>query len=738
MNNIKRKITVYNKSMKRIAEFSNSTISTTPEAQKNAMVNPTVTMVSNGESKLEFEMLSNSEKWQSIKDPENIYQCGNKRYTALNKNSIVYNGDIVSVTLVETWYLLSRVFVQAHNVDSKVEALDEHTVKILPKTSSNLKLTVNGIAYEDSQVTDQRGVQMPRGSAGYALWAVLKGTDWKLGVCDVLPDGFDASKDYGTFNVESDMKSALENIQFIQSLYGGILVWDSINKTVSLRDETKEGSDFNTWKGYEIRKKKNLAEPPKITWDNDIITKAYPLGNGNLNIRKVNGGKSFVENYSYTKDVYEGYIKNPNIYYTGDEAGQKTLKFWADQQLEKICKPRKSIEYNIIDLRSTPGYEHETFDINDIVKAYYMDEGKEVFGFERIQELSYNYFFPSSDSTIVVGDKVSNKTEIFHQIYKKQKDSAPTDNNGNLSADDIYIEIPDFFLEDFGYLPDGFGYSSLTKITELHAYHEKKNADGIVTTEAAVRVVADDLKAQVETFTTFKKETDDKFVQSSTQITQISDELQAQITLEANHYVETTQGITNTNARIDLVANDLSAQISLEASHYQESINYTRNSVAGLRAYVDGDRAIATLNAAYDYTNQKTGEVSNSLAQFVAEANGKFATTSQISQFVSRNEMNGAISQSEARVKTYASQNFAKASIEAKVNNIGSVIEATSDGANFHIANRPSMRISLDYGGIRILGDRTRVTIDGSIVSIPTNVEISGRLTVNGKTVVTK
>ena len=511
---------------------------------------------------MSFEMLATSQKWQDIKEPENIYECNGRYYTALNADSIVYNGDIVSVTLVETWYLLKKVFLQAHNVDTKIEALDEHTIKILPKTAKTLKLTVNGIAYDDNQVTDIKGNLLPRGSAGYALWAILKGTDWKLGICDVLPKGFDASKDYGTFNVESDMKSALENIQFIQQMYGGILDWDSKNKILNLRDETKD-SDFNAWKGYEIRKNKNLENPPQIVWDNDIITRAYPLGNGNLNIRRVNNNKSYIDNFSYTNSIYEGYIRNENIYHTNDEAGQKTLKFWAEKELEKLCKPRKIINYEILDLRATQGHEFETFDINDIVRAYYVDDktGKEKYEYVRVQHISYNYFFPTNDSTIEVGDKVANERELFYQIFKTQKNSAPTDNNGHLSADDVFIKIDE---------EQGFIYDSLTDAYSIQSQKIIETETSLTTSIANLKVYSDETFATIESFTAFENQTNDKFEQSQTSITQLSNELTAQINLEASHYSETQSQFTQTNATITQEANRLEGKISLQAGYIDD------------------------------------------------------------------------------------------------------------------------------------------------------------------------
>lgn len=433
-----REITVKDKNGNLVAVFSNDSACNSDEVAENLMIAPTINLVSNGESTLSFQMLSRSPKWQQIKDPENIYECNGREYTALNEHSIVYSGDVVTVTLVETWYLLEKKYVQAYNVNTDIESIDEHTVKLLPKSTESLY--VNGKYCSTSQIVDGRGVSMPRGSAGYALWAVLQDSGWSLGVCDVIDPDFNAANDWGCFNIETDMKDVLYNIQFIQQQYGGILVWDSKKKTVSLRSESVVGSDFNTWKGYSVRKGKNLKDNPTITWDNDLITRLYVLGQDNLNIKKVNDQMGYVEDHSYTDAIYVGYKQNQNIYGTSDNEdddseqteyektagvdGQKALLYWGQEQVKKLARPRKSVSYSIVDIRGNTEAEfYEDFDINDIVKAYYVDSdtGEEVEEDLRIQHLQYNYFFPGTDSVIEVGDKIANEVEIFHEIYKAQK-----------------------------------------------------------------------------------------------------------------------------------------------------------------------------------------------------------------------------------------------------------------------------------------------------------------------------
>lgn len=642
-----RKVTVKNKNGQTIAVFRNDYAVSDRNAQKNVMVSPTIDIVSNGSSTLTFQMLIESEKWQQIKHPENLYYCKNRVYTALNEGSIEYDNLVVNVTLVELWYLLAYTYVQAHNTNTEIEPIDTHTVKILPKTDPKYKLTVNGVTYEDSQVTDSRGIVMPRGSAGYALWAILKGTDWTLGVCDVLPDGFSAANDYGVFNVESDMKSALENIQLIQELYGGILDWDSEHKILNLRDEGKE-SDFNTWKGFVARQEKNLIDYPKVTWDNNLITRLYPLGNGNLNIAKVNNNKNYIDNFSYTAAVYEGYLQNANIYDTNDDGGQKTLKFWGERQLEKLCRPRKKIDYTIVDKRGTPEGWAEPFDINHIVKAYYNDTetGEEVFEYLRIIHVTENWFWPGSDTVIEVGDKISDDYELIYQTYKTVQNAAPTDSSGNISAEDIVVELPFEYLYElygddwatvYGY---GGGYGSLALLTNIHAEHETENTQAI----ADLSAYADATFATIESFTTFEHWTENEFSQSWTKINQTSSALEAQITLEANHYNETKEAISNANAQIQLTANDLEAKITSTANYAKEYADGRFTEANAIITQVSNSlSAEVNAKASYDYVNQKTGEVSSSLAEF----------------------------------RAYADQNYASASLTAKINNTVASLDLT-------------------------------------------------------------
>lgn len=849
---------VYNKKMELLAKFSGNSEGISEDAMWNMMVAPTVHIEQNGISTLTFQMLPNCEKWNDIKDPENIYRLNDRFYTALNDNAYQQEDNngvrVMNVTLTERWSLLLRQYNQAYNcgiytyakarfigyvndgakftisasdclnpgetittqkaweqvkvwtpkdddgkqlsyailtsdefkptnwkesptgvffrsfdvsgntatviieprakskvtqiyqysgsnsytldvkpLPSKIEgvkinytlvsdgiyttqekditsytynastgivtvsytpssdeqvnaimitymetdlgeisanatctfaygaeAIDEHTFVILPKANAKYKLTIDGISYEDNEVKDSRGVVMPRGSGGYAMWAALKNSGWTLGICDVIAKDFDASIDYGSFNVESDMKDVLYNIQYIQQLYGGILDWDSEHKVLNYRAENNEDyqaydDKFNRWTGYEFREGKNMTERPVITYDNTLITRAYLLGYGNLNVKAVNDGKTYIDDFSYTDDVYEGYLEQPLIYDTRDEGGQKQLLYWGKKELAKKCRPRKNVSLSVKDIRTVKGMEHEVFDINDIVRVRYHDEqtGKDIIEEQRIVMWEYNAF-AMWDGAVELGDKTRNMTELFKLVYNKSLDTPDANNSGNISSNNIHMGGIGWGGGNIGGNDSYFGSGSsdsLTRYMEFIAQTSTKNSDAI----AGLILDTSAVHSQVDLFALYQKQTDNLFTQSYAGLQLYADEKKAEAVLDANHYSETltedlngelTQKIVETDASLRLYADQKGSAAELVAKGYYETLN----------------SQLGTLRQ-------------ESQAGFQAVQNQQAAMAQQFATY--KTEVNGLISQSEARVITYANQNFASASMVAQMNNQLASLETT-------------------------------------------------------------
>ena len=592
MRELTKSVTVYNKNGERIAYFDSESPGI-PENRINMMQRPTVSIEANGASTFTFQMNTKSQKWKDISDPENEYLVDGRKYCCLSPNSISIENETVTVTAEETWNKLSKKYVQAYNVPKEQEGIDDQTVVLLPKSKE--PLVVNGVTYHN--------VPYPRGSAGYNIWAILQGTGWRLAFCDVIADGFDPSQDYGVFNVETDQKDVLYNLEHIRELYGGIFVWDSINQTLSVHDSNKWNNDY----GFEIRKGKNLNNLT-IEYDNDIITRLYPLGESYLNIAAVNGGKRYLDNFSYTSTIYEGNLQNSDIY------DQKQLKFWGEQQLAKLCKPRKTVTADIVDVRTVEGKEHETFDIHDLVTVVYRDGVDEVLTKESLRIISWQYeVFAPYNMSLELGDRKLNFVDFLKQAYESGNTSdGLIDSNGHISSDSIWDYEEDSLLKDHLYKyihetehrleikVDDVAGSLADFIVEANETFATIDALVKFETEtttaiANLKMYADDTFATIQSFVSFKTETSQHFAS----VTQYVDSVSSEVNIVAGEVDSQGREI----AKISVRVNDVEGSV-IDLDSDITNINSNVTNIKGRLKAAEGDidslsSRTATIERAY-------------------------------------------------------------------------------------------------------------------------------------------
>lgn len=603
MDILNRKIEVFDKDRQyRVAIFSNNQTNNADDSIEQ-LINPTISKEQNGISILTFSIASKSQKWQDINNPTYLFECDNMRFTALDKGSFKNNGSTITVTLKETQCLLARKYIQAYNTPKDRENIDNQTVVLLPKSDD--VLMVNGKSYNDNEVRDSRGIIMPRGSAGYNLWAILRDSEWELGICDVIVDGFSPSEDYGVFNIETDRKDVLYNINLIQELYGGILVYDSINQIVHLRDEEK----WDTDNGFFIKKGRN-ATNIEISYDNDIYTVIEPTGEGNLNIEKVNNGSRYITNFSFTDQWYHINLANPNIY------DQKQLKFWGERKSKELGKPRIKVVADIVDLRNVEGYEQEDFNLNDIVTIK-ADSTKEK---QRIISMSYG-LWNYANTTITLGDKFLNRREILKQVFKSSNttDSIINDNN-KIDGDNITVD----------YEKEGISSSAtITKIANDQYAEIKLNTQFIKETDekhtqadAEIKVYVDDTKAEIKQTTDFiQNDYNGKIATANTSIKQLSDNTQAKIE-SLTSYVNGE--ISETNTYINQVSNSLGSEINA-VSRYVDDVD---DNVASLTLKVNSQGSEIRLKADKTYVDSEMLIVNGNISAL----NAKFDSLDVVGQ----------------------------------------------------------------------------------------------------------
>lgn len=372
---------------------------------KDTIFNPRISENQNSESTFTFSISPNNPKWKQINNPENLYVADGKVFSTnfegcFQENISENNEDYITITAYERQKLLSRRYVKAWNSEDGFENIDTFMVVVLSKGNLPLK---NGNYYVNSN-------HLP-GTSGYALDALLFGTDWHTGTCDVE----------GIFDLETDQVDIYENILKVQQIWGGILVFDSVNKIIHHRDETK----WLPYNGYEVKYQKNMQSLEKL-YNNKIITKLCPLGEGGLNIKKINNNSEWITNFSYTDSILEGIENNPDI------TDQEQLKKWGERKLKDLCKPRKELTVNAVLLYQVEGFELEQIGLNDIVDVInYANIDGDI---EQLRVVGYEHgLWDASDATIELSDITLDSTDIF----KKTVSASNSINNGTLNSKKI-------------------------------------------------------------------------------------------------------------------------------------------------------------------------------------------------------------------------------------------------------------------------------------------------------------
>lgn len=354
----------------------------------------------NDESTLTFTINVSNSKYKDIQGMGYVYIADNRAYIeCLGDDSIIIShakdGTKQAIySLVERHYELAKDYVTAYNSSTGYTYIDTNMVNVLSGGVSDL--IVNG----ETVITSY-----PKGSAGYALTALLYGSGWSVGTVDVI----------GACDLETDKKTILENIKKVVELWGGILVIDSINKIISLRQEDMylPSNDFKVKTG-------NNAKTIERHISKDIVTRAYIYGKDNLNIKLVNNNCEYIENFSYTSQIYK------NILINNDISDVSQLKEWGIKELEKMCKPKTNISVKFIDKSYFEG--GNSFDTNDIITV--CDNDLDLEYQARVIYKKYDFFAPY-DCSAEVGDNLSSFDDMLSNVFKSSKilDNTMSSNN---------------------------------------------------------------------------------------------------------------------------------------------------------------------------------------------------------------------------------------------------------------------------------------------------------------------
>lgn len=156
-----------------------------------------------------------------------------------------------------------------------------------------------------------------------------------------------------TYTVEDC--SPLELLRTIQQQHGGDLLFDNVNKTVSL--VVKSGRE----NGVAFFYGRGLTESQRVVDTTSLVTRIHARNAEGVTIASVNGGRDYVEDFSWTAEVREA------TYDFASGASPYTMLSMVTATLAARCKPAFSYSFTVSDLSHQTGQVLDRFDIGDTV-----------------------------------------------------------------------------------------------------------------------------------------------------------------------------------------------------------------------------------------------------------------------------------------------------------------------------------------------------------------------------------
>lgn len=181
----------------------------------------------------------------------------------------------------------------------------------------------------------------------------LQDTGWSVGTVTIRTNRTWTSKD----------TNPLAILRNVADLHGGDLVFDCPNRQVHLL--TTSGKDSGALFAY----RKNMKSIERVVDTRSLVTRLYAVGANSMTFADINGGKPYLEDFTYTKDV-----RISNLDCSSFTNPYQMLEYTA-MRLAQYSKPSVSYVMKAMDLSVLTGYEHEAWEVGDYVRVVDKDLG---------------------------------------------------------------------------------------------------------------------------------------------------------------------------------------------------------------------------------------------------------------------------------------------------------------------------------------------------------------------------
>ena len=300
----------------------------------------------------------------------------------------------------------------------------------------------------------------------------IAGTGWTVWA----QDGLDMTKR----RLKTEGMDALNVIYKIVEKYGLEVQFKTKEKQVCLYNAI--GAD----KGSYFTDELNLTTLNIDTDTNSFATRLYVRGKDGATFADLNGGKDYVENFSYSKKL-KCALWSDHRY----EDMALMLKD-AKRKLEDLCKPKASYEIEVVDLsKLSPEYSFLDYSIGDSITL--ISTQKQFRDVQRIVELTEYPLDPEMNSAILANTQLTfEEVQERNELMADYMDGVIND-NGTIDGSKVEgIDIPDFTIEDGSITADKLAVNSITT---------NKIQAGAITSDKIAAGAIDATKIQAGTIT---------------------------------------------------------------------------------------------------------------------------------------------------------------------------------------------------------------------------------------------
>lgn len=170
-------------------------------------------------------------------------------------------------------------------------------------------------------------------NAKEALEKMLSGTIWSIGEIDPI-----FNEMYRTFDI-SENTNVLDAIMQVVETFGALIVWDTVNRKISLKDMKKNGK----FRGMTVNYGKLLRSIKRNRTTDEMITRLHIKGSEGLTIHSVNPtGMGYIEDFSFFMYPFER-----------DENGNtiRSSYFMSDELCHALLNHQQAVNDNYLQIK---------------------------------------------------------------------------------------------------------------------------------------------------------------------------------------------------------------------------------------------------------------------------------------------------------------------------------------------------------------------------------------------------